>query len=290
MQSMKIITDDRCLGYHRPGDPERPDRVGQTQARLRAQTELALTWIEPEPAADELLLLGHTEAHLRRLQIEHDFDADTPYHPGILDYARRSVGGALAAQACARRGELAFSLLRPPGHHALPQRAMGFCYLNSIAIAALAARSQGVARVAIFDFDVHHGNGTEGILLDQPGVAFYSVHQSPAYPGTGLEDVGDNCFNFPVPPDTPRLEYRAVLDAALRRLQEFQPDLVGVSAGFDAYKRDPLAEELFEIEDFHWLGQAIRQLGVPTFSVLEGGYSKDLPELVFAYLKGWSGQ
>jgi acetoin utilization deacetylase AcuC-like enzyme len=287
---MKIITDARCLGYHRPGDPERPDRVSQTQARLRAQTELTLTWAEPDPASDETLLLAHTEAHLRRLEIEHDFDADTPHHPGILDYARRSVGGALQAMESARRGELALSLMRPPGHHAMSHRAMGFCYLNCIALAALEARNRGVARVAIFDFDVHHGNGTEEILLDREGLAFFSVHQSPAYPGTGLEDVGENCFNFPVPPQTPRPEYRAVLGAALAQLQAFQPDLVGVSAGFDAYKRDPLADELLEAEDFHWLGQAIGGLGVPTFSVLEGGYSKDLPELVLAYLQGLAGQ
>ena len=286
---MKIITDARCLGYHRPGDPERPDRVGQSQARLRAQGELALTWAEPGPASDDTLLLAHTESHLRRLEIEQDFDADTPYHPGIHDYARRSAGGALEAMNSARRGELAFSLMRPPGHHAMSHRAMGFCYLNSIAIAALEARNRGVARVAIFDFDVHHGNGTEEILLDQEGLAFFSVHQSPAYPGTGLEDIGENCFNFPVPPETPRPEYRAVLEAALAQLQAFQPDLVGVSAGFDAYKRDPLSEQLLEVEDFHWLGQAIRGLAVPTFSVLEGGYSKDLPELILAYLKGWSG-
>ena len=287
---MKIITDDQCTGYHRAGDPERPDRVSRTQERLRTQSILPLTWAAPSTADDDALLLAHTPAHLRRLAIEQDFDADTPYHPGILDFARRSAGAALDAMAAARHGEPAFSLMRPPGHHALPDRAMGFCYLNSIAIAALAARHCGVPRVAVFDFDVHHGNGTEAILLDQEGVAFFSVHQSPCYPGTGLEDVGDNCFNFPVEPETPREEYRAVLDAALARLQEFRPDLVAVSAGFDAYKRDPLSDETLEVEDFHWLGGQLRRLNVPLFSILEGGYSKDLPELVFAYLQGLAGK
>jgi acetoin utilization deacetylase AcuC-like enzyme len=287
---MTIITDDQCTGYHRDGAPERPDRVTRTQERLRTQSALPLTWAAPSTADDDVLLLAHTPAHLRRLAIPQDFDGDTPYHPGILDYARRSAGGALDAMQAARRGEPAFSLMRPPGHHALPNRAMGFCYLNSIAIATLAARQRGVPRVAVFDFDVHHGNGSEAILLDQEGVAFFSVHQSPCYPGTGREDVGENCFNFPVAPETPREDYRGVLEAALARLQEFQPSLVAVSAGFDAYKRDPLSAETLEVEDFHWLGERLRRLEVPLFSTLEGGYSKDLPELVFAYLQGLAGK
>lgn len=287
---MKIITDVRCTGYHREGAPERPERVAGTQARLRAQTNLPITWAEPSTADDEVLLLAHTPAHIRRLAIEQDFDADTPYHPDILAYARRSAGGAVDAMESARRGEPAFSLMRPPGHHATADRAMGFCYLNSIAIAALAARQRGVPRVAVFDFDVHHGNGTEAILLDQEGVAFFSIHQSPCYPGTGQEDVGENCFNFPVAPQTLRAKHRGIFEAALGKLRDFRPDLIGVSAGFDAYKRDPLADELLEVEDFHWLGQQLRRLEVPVFSALEGGYSKDLPELVFAYLQGLEGK
>ncbi len=121
-------------------------------------------------------------------------------------------------------------------------------------------------------------------------MAFFSVHQSPCYPGTGLEDVGENCFNFPVAPETPRADYRSVLEAALARLQEFRPSLIAVSAGFDAYKRDPLSAETLEVEDFHWLGERLRRLEVPLFSTLEGGYSKELPELIFAYLQGLAGK
>ena len=167
---------------------------------------------------------------------------------------------------------------------------MGFCYLNNVAIAALEALATGVKRVAVYDFDVHHGNGTEAILLNQPGAAFFSVHQYPCYPGTGRQNVGDNCFNYPVAPQTSRGEYRHVLASALEHLQSFKPGLVGVSAGFDAYARDPLAQETLEAEDYFWLGQSLRQLGVPVFSLLEGGYSKDLPELVLAYLKGLEGK
>src|SRR5262249_5858341 len=136
---------------------------------------------------------------------------------------------------------------------------------------------------------VHHGNGTEAILVNRPETAFFSIHQHPCYPGTGTSNVGSNCFNFPVAPRTPAADYRKVLGKALDELKKFKPGLVAVSAGFDAYARDPLAQETLEAEDYHWLGQSIRQLEIPAFSVLEGGYSQDLPELTFAYLKGLSG-
>ena len=215
-----------------------------------------------------------------------DFDDDTPSFPNLADYARASVGAALDALKAARAGETVFSLMRPPGHHATRNRAMGFCYLNNIAIAALEALATGAKRVAVFDFDVHHGNGTEAILLNNPGAAFFSIHQFPCYPGTGTRNLGNNCYNYPVLPQTPRGEYRHVLASALEHLQAFKPSLVAVSAGFDAYARDPLAQGSLEAEDFYWLGQSLRNLGVPLFSLLEGGYSADLPELILAYLKG----
>ncbi len=125
--------------------------------------------------------------------------------------------------------------------------------------------------------------------MSQPGAAFFSIHQFPCYPGTGAQNAGKNCFNYPVAPQTPRAEYRRVLNAALKHLQTFKPDLVAVSAGFDAYARDPLAQETLEAEDYHWLGRSFRELGVPVFSLLEGGYSNALPELIFAYLNGLEG-
>lgn len=286
---MRIITDERCIGYRRIGHPERPARITATLARLREQKELPITWAAPGPVEEATLLRAHSAEHLARLRVPEDFDADTPYYPHIADFARLSVGAALEAMRCARKGETVFSLMRPPGHHATRDRAMGFCYLNSIAIAVLEARALGVGRVAVFDFDVHHGNGTEAILLNQPGTAFFSVHQYPAYPGTGTTDRGENCFNFPVPPETPREEYRKVLERALDGVKRFEPELIGVSAGFDAYAGDPIAQETLEVEDFHWLGLQLRALGVPVFSVLEGGYSNELPELILAYLRGLSG-
>jgi acetoin utilization deacetylase AcuC-like enzyme len=287
---VKIITDERCTGYSSPGHPERPARVSRSLEKLRAQTELAITWAEPLPVEDKTVLRAHSSQHLARLLQPTNFDADTAYHEGIDQHARRSVGGALQALASARKGELAFSLLRPPGHHATRDRAMGFCYLNSIAIAVLEALATEIPKAAVFDFDVHHGNGTEAILLDQPGAAFFSIHQHPCYPGTGTTNVGQNCYNYPVPPETPREEYRKVLKTALDELARFKPALVAVSAGFDAYARDPLAQETLEEEDYHWLGHSIRNLGIPAFSVLEGGYSSDLPSLILSYLKGLEGK
>jgi acetoin utilization deacetylase AcuC-like enzyme len=283
---MKIITDEGCAEYGHLGHPERPERITRTRERLREQTELPLTWCQPEPCEEAAILRAHTSDHLARLEQPRDFDTDTPYFPNIAERARVSAGAAVLALESARAGERAFSLMRPPGHHATRARAMGFCYLNNVGIAALHALATGTKRVAVYDFDVHHGNGTEAILLNRAGVACFSIHQYPCYPGTGTRNRGDNCFNYPLPPQTPRGEYRRVLAGALRQLQEFEPELVAVSAGFDAYARDPLAQETLEAEDFRWLGESIRRLGVPAFHVLEGGYSHELPELILAYLKG----
>lgn len=286
---MNIITDSRCVQYAGVGHPERPERVSRSEEKLKRQKRLPITWLEPLPVADELLLRAHTPKHLARLQEPSDFDADTPFFQNIGDHARRSVGGALQALKCARRGESAFSLMRPPGHHATRDRAMGFCYLSTAAIAALEARATGMAKVAIYDFDLHHGNGTEEILHNQPGCAFFSIHQFPAYPGSGAHSF-DNCHNYPVAPRTDHLKHREILKKALDELKAFKPDLVIVSAGFDAFRNDPLGQELLETQDYHWLGQEIRKLAVPSFSVLEGGYSQELPELILAYLLGLAGQ
>ena len=287
---MKIITDERCTGYKLQGHPERPGRISSTRKKLRQQTELPIEWLKPGPVAEESILRAHTPEMVARLAEPLDFDTDTPFFPDIGEYARRSVGATLEALKQARAGEDVFSLMRPPGHHATRRKSMGFCYLNNIAIAALEALATGTKRIAVFDFDVHHGNGTEDILLNKPGAAFFSVHQYPAYPDTGLSNVGNNCFNFPVSPHTPRGDYREVLSSAMHAMKKFKPEIIGVSAGFDAYARDPLAQGSLEAEDFYWLGQSLRHLGVPTFSLLEGGYSAELPDLVLAYLRGLEGE
>ena len=287
---VKIITDEHCAGYSRVGHPERPLRILATLELLRNQADLPLQWAAPGQASDMQILRAHSTGHLARLKQPEDFDADTPSYENISDYARASVAAALDAVKAARAGENVFSLMRPPGHHALWNRAMGFCYLNNIAIAALEAAVTGAKRVAVFDFDVHHGNGTEAILLDRPGIAFFSIHQYPCFPGTGASNVGKNCFNYPVAPGESRETYLAAIARALEDLKKFSPDLIAVSAGFDAYVRDPLVEGVLVLDDFSRLGQSLRALGVPMFSVLEGGYSHDLPALILAYLKGVEGK
>ncbi len=285
---MIIVTDDRCTAYGQPGHPERPARIRRTVEHLKSQTDLPLAWAAPAPVTPAQVERAHAGGHLARLDEAMDFDADTPALPGIRAHAERSAGGALRALGLAREGQPAFSLMRPPGHHATRDRAMGFCYLNNVAIAALEARAAGVARVAVLDFDAHHGNGTQDILLDRDGCAFVSVHECPAYPGTGDTSLS-NARNHPVAPWAPRAAYRAALEAALDDVKAFAPELVAVSAGFDAYRGDPLCNAALEVEDYAWLGRAIRALGVPAFSVLEGGYSDDLPQLVLAFLRGLSG-
>ena len=323
---MKIITDERCTGYSRHGHPERPQRITEHGCTPEKPDRIAAsTGSSRVSASDDQILRAHEPEILARLQIPQDFDADTPFLKTFPTYARASVAAALDALKLARAGENVFSLMRPPGHHATRNHSMGFCYLNNIAIAVLEAvaisspsrfaggegrgeaakhfqfksphpslsgRGEGVGfkRVAVFDFDVHHGNGTEDILLDREGVAFFSIHQHPCYPGTGAANVGKNCFNYPVAPSAPRETYRATLARALADLKKFSPDLIAVSAGFDAYARDPLAQGSLLAEDFHWLGQELRALKTPFFSLLEGGYSRDLPELIFAYLKGVEGK
>lgn len=287
---MILITDERCTGYSSPGHPERPARISRTLEKLKSQTELTCDWEKPAAVQDDMILRAHDRALLERVRQAEEFDGDTPAHPDILAHASRSAGGAVAAMRFAREGKAAFSLLRPPGHHATRDQAMGFCYMNGIAIAALEALATGTGSVAIFDFDVHHGNGTEAILLNRKHLTFASIHQHPCYPGTGTKDAGNNCFNYPVAPRTPREEYRNVIGRALKRLVEAKPALIGVSAGFDAYARDPLAQETLEAEDFYWIGQQLRKTGIPFFSVLEGGYSDDLPGLILAYLKGVDGK
>ena len=166
---------------------------------------------------------------------------------------------------------------------------MGFCYFNHIAVAALDALEHRAGRVAIWDFDAHHGNGTEQIVRGHPRVAFASIHQYPCYPGTGGRSFG-NIHNFPVPPGAPRSRHMQAIEQALRTLLAFEPELLLVSAGFDAYARDPITEMTLEPDDFATCGEWLRDIGVRTGAILEGGYSEDLPELVDAFLGAWSGE
>jgi acetoin utilization deacetylase AcuC-like enzyme len=239
--------------------------------------------------SDESLLLAHTPSHIERLAEARDFDSDTPYFPGIAAHARRSVAAAIEAVSHALdRHSPVFSLMRPPGHHATANAAMGFCYLNQVAVAALVAqRDFGAVRIAAWDFDAHHGNGTEAIFMNRPGLLYCSVHEYPAYPGTGTCDIG-NSRNWPVHPLASRHDHMAALRASWDAIVGFRPDLVIVSAGFDAYARDPITSMTLEREDFAELGAWLHSSGLAAAAILEGGYSEDLPLLIDAFLTGWT--
>ena len=230
---MIIFHDRRCTEYSAPGHPERPARIERTVPLLRDRHP-EWEWREPVPANEAALRRAHSREHVAQIRAaSHPFDADTPTYPGIYEHAARAASAALEVAREALKGNPAFSLMRPPGHHATRDHAMGFCYFSNIAVAALDALENGAERVAIWDFDAHHGNGTEDIVARNPRIAFASVHQFPGYPGSGTRSFA-NVHNFPVAPLTARAAHVAEVRRALDKLIAFQPDLLLVSAGFDS--------------------------------------------------------
>src|SRR5947208_8122939 len=219
---MIIFYDAHCLEYSTPGHPEGAARVTGTGPLLK-ERDPDWAWQEPAGASESALLRAHLRDHLARIKTAaQDFDADTPAYPNIYEHALRSTGAAIDAAQAALRGEHAFSLMRPPGHHASRDRAMGFCYFNNIAIAVLNALENGAKRVAIWDFDAHHGNGTEAVVARNPQIAFASIHQFPAYPGTGEKSFA-NINNYPLAPYTPRIQHVDIAERALKKLFQFKP-------------------------------------------------------------------
>ena len=301
---MTIFYDPSCLEYSSPGHPERPERIARTAPVLNHRHP-DWEWRKPTAAMDTQLLRAHSREHLEGVAntLEH-FDLDTPLYPNIEVHARQSAGAAIEATRSALRGQAAFSLMRPPGHHSTRDRAMGFCYFSNVAVAALDAltvvgiddaglpgspppATEKVERIAIWDFDGHHGNGTEAIVAHNERIRFASIHQFPAYPGTGAKSFA-NIDNYPIAPYTPR---EAILDTARRSLDKliaFEPDLLLVSAGFDAYARDPLLQLTLEREDFTTFGEWLSKIDTPIAVALEGGYSNELPELIDAFLTAWN--
>jgi acetoin utilization deacetylase AcuC-like enzyme len=283
---MIIFHDPRCAEYSAPGHPERPARILRTVPLLQDRHK-NWEWRVPNMASEEALLRAHSREHVDRIKAARsDFDADTPVYENIFDHALRSAGAAIDVAREALRGNRAFSLMRPPGHHAARDRAMGFCYFSNVAIAALDALENGAERVAIWDFDAHHGNGTEDIVTHNSRVAFASIHQFPAYPGTGAKSFA-NIDNYPIAPGTPRAEHVKVVEHALQKLITFKPDLLLVSAGFDAYTGDPLVQMTLEHEDFATFGEWLSKIDIPVGAILEGGYSDDLPDLIDGFLTAW---
>lgn len=279
---MKILFSPRCLEYESPGHPENPQRVKAAYEFLKQK---GMSFLEPRPCQEEDIFLVHSQVLLDEVKNNHFFDADTPNLKGIFEYARLAAGSAILAQEAALEGENAFSLMRPPGHHAGKDFLGGFCYFNNIAIATTKALGE-VKRAAILDLDCHHGNGTQDIFLGNERVLYVSLHQSPLYPGTGLKSE-KNCFNYPLPAGTDGKRYLATLTQALKNIKDFGPELLGISLGFDTYRDDPLTNFGLEIATYRSIGALIKELSVAGFGVLEGGYSQSLGECLVEFLNGW---
>jgi acetoin utilization deacetylase AcuC-like enzyme len=283
---MTIFYDPSCLEYSSSGHPERPERVARTAPFLKARHH-DWAWRKPTAATNAQLLRAHSREHIASVSNAlENFDLDTPLYPNIEMHARHAAGAAIEATHSALSGVAAFSLMRPPGHHATRNRAMGFCYFSNVAVAALDALENGAERIAIWDFDGHHGNGTEAAVVNNERIRFASIHQFPAYPGTGAKSFA-NIDNYPVAAYTPREAILDIARSSLDKLIAFEPDLLLVSAGFDAYARDPLLQLTLEREDFAVLGGWLDKIDTPIAVALEGGYSNELPELIDAFLSSW---
>ncbi len=286
-----LITNDACLDHVTPdGHPERPDRLRAVNRALEAE-EFQSLLRDVAPKADiESAMLAHPEDYVRAIEAAVPeegiayIDGDTSLSPGSLDAALCCIGAAMLAvdEVVEGRVRNAFCATRPPGHHAERRRAMGFCLFNHAAIAAIHARKvHGLGRVAVVDFDVHHGNGTQDIFWDQPDLFYGSTHQMPLYPGTGAateHGASGNIVNAPLAPGSGGAQFREAMEGMiLPGLEEFQPELLIISAGFDAHRRDPLANLNFVEEDFAWGTRRLMEVadaccGGRVVSVLEGGY------------------
>jgi acetoin utilization deacetylase AcuC-like enzyme len=289
--STLLIMHSACLEHLTPlGHPERPDRLRVIERVLEHERFMPLAREQAPRAAPETIVLCHPLEYVEQIRdaVPPDglvrLDADTAMSPGSFEAASRAVGGATLAvdEVMGKKAANAFVAIRPPGHHAETAVPMGFCLFNNAAIAArYAQRRHGAERAAIVDFDVHHGNGSQAIFWADPTVMYCSTHEMPLYPGTGsLSERGehDNIVNAPLRAGDGGAEFRDAFETLiLPRLQDFRPDFIVISAGFDAHMRDPLANLNLSEADFGWATRKIMEVadtsaGGRVVSVLEGGY------------------
>ena len=286
-----LLTHEACLA-HDPGPhhPESPARLKAVLAALAAPAFATLMRRDAPRASLEQIALVHPGDFATRMlaavpkQGYAAIDADTVLSPGSGEAALRAAGACIAAVDAVMKGEAqnAFCAVRPPGHHAEPHHAMGFCLFNNVAVAALHAQStHNLDRIAVVDFDVHHGNGTQDIFWDQPQLFYASTHQMPLYPGTGdasERGATGNILNRPLAPGSGSAEFRdACKDEILPALERFAPNFIFISAGFDGHRADPLANLNLTAEDFLWVTKEVcsvaeRVCSGRVVSMLEGGY------------------
>jgi acetoin utilization deacetylase AcuC-like enzyme len=285
------ITHPACLDHLTPsGHPERPERLRAIERALAADAYKPLVRAEAPAASLDTIALCHPMDYVTAVQDASpqqglvQIDADTSMSPGTFEAALRGAGGAVHAvdEVMSGKATNAFVAVRPPGHHAETARPMGFCLFNNAAIAARhAQRKHGAERAALDDFDVHHGNGSQDIFWSDASVLYSSTHQMPLYPGTGaVSESGehDTIVNAPLRPGDGGSQFKAAFEnRILPRLRDFKPDLVVISAGFDAHTRDPLANLNLVEADFAWATQKLMEIADQSaqgrvVSVLEGGY------------------
>jgi acetoin utilization deacetylase AcuC-like enzyme len=286
-----LITHPACLDHVTPaGHPERPDRLRAIDRALEHERFQVLLRVEAPPASLDTIALCHPMDYVVAVRDATpakgliQLDADTSMSPGSFEAALRAAGGAVHAvdEVMSGRAANAFVATRPPGHHTETARPMGFCLFNNAAIAARhAQRKHGIERAAVVDFDVHHGNGSQEIFWSDRSVMYGSTHQMPLYPGTGaVSERGehDTVVNAPLRPGDGGPQFRAAFESViLPRLRDFQPELIVISAGFDAHMRDPLANLNLLEADFEWATRRLVEVahasaGGRVVSVLEGGY------------------
>ncbi len=282
--SVRVITHPSSLDHDTGrGHPESPARITAIVEELRGDKYAgAVSWSEARPAVADELERVHPRAYLERLEAIAKrgggmVDGDTFLSAASFEAARHAAGAAVETALSACEGEACFAVIRPPGHHATSETAMGFCLINNVVVAARSALEDGGAgRVLIVDWDVHHGNGTQDLVDRDSRIRYVSLHQWPLYPGTGraYERGVGNVFNVPRPPGLPRETYVADLNEAVSRATDgWMPDLLLISAGFDAMAGDPLAGFTLEPEDYATWVRAWRQIGCRMGAVLEGGYA-----------------